>query len=134
MSVSSIVHLIFFRNPTNVHSTSSEDLLREYGLDFHQLSIHQQQFPTSSYNNSNHFGNSSNSQQLNNLLEDLDPFRTPSSLNHQTSPSGRSGAIGRPSMSMITTAPTPPLSSHPVAPPRVKRQSHQPTQNWTTFD
>ena len=130
----------FFRNPTNVHSTSSEDLLREYGLDFHQLSIHQhQQFPTS-YNNSssNHFVNSSSStssQQLNTLLEDLDPFRTTSSsLNHQTSPSGGIGAIGRP-QTMITTAPTPSLTSHqPVAPPRVKRHSHQPTQNWTTFD
>ena len=50
------------------HSTSSEDLLKEYGLDFAQLAIHHQP-------SNNHVVNP-----LNNFLDDLDPLRAPQNI------------------------------------------------------
>ena len=103
-----------------VHSNSSENLLREYGLDFTQLSIHHP-------NSSNHINST-----MTNLLDELDPLR---SLNSEHSRSNHA-TFGDHSFNNTSSAARPVMAPPPppVAPPRTKRQSQQTQNNWTTFD
>ena len=91
--------------PVQKPSTSSEDLLREYGLDFSKLSMPKPPVVLPVVNNCVN----------NNLLDDLDPLLSRPYSNAPTTVTPRP-----------TSMPPPP----PVAPPRNKR----PSQNWTTFE
>ena len=131
MTVSSIYFysIIFFRNHAvsstsrPLSSNSSEDLLKEYGLDFSTLSFPRQQnfyqqpvmntlpnppmmFPQTTNNHNSTVMNNSN-----NFLDDLDPLKMTPKVGAQ--PPG-------------PTNPVPPM-----APPRTKKTV---SQNWTTFD
>lgn len=99
-------------------STSSEDLLREYGLDFGQLSVAQ----------SNTFQNTG-TKLVNSVynppprhLPPMDLFADLDPLNAVTPLPG----IGK----RPTIAP----AARPVAPPRTKRPQTAAAQNWTTFE
>ena len=74
-------------------------------------------FPTNSQT-STVVNNSSN-----NLLDDLDPFKTTNHLNLSTGQ--------RPSMGLGPPNPVPHNPIPPMAPPRTKKSV---SQNWTTFD
>ena len=131
LTVSSIYFysIIFFRNHAvsstsrPLSSNSSEDLLKEYGLDFSTLSFPRQQnfyqqpvmntlpnppmmFPQTTNNHNSTAMNNSN-----NFLDDLDPLKMTPKVGAQ--PPG-------------PTNPVPPM-----APPRTKKTV---SQNWTTFD
>lgn len=97
--------------PTAPHSTSSEDLLREYGLHFDALAIRNSTTTRSS--GSDGFVVT---QPSHDPFGDLDPFK--SGLFNSTT------SVAQPQQPFI---PMPP----PVAPPRSKRQV---TTNWTTFE